>query len=661
MGLRRIFFTLLLISYHRQLLCEATSVQMTNFVNRRQQKLIEGSMDMEVDPCEDFYQYACGKWSEYVDGAGYQFAETLSMMDYRANKDFMDYMNKLPIRNGPRYARKAYEFYKSCLNVQLYEPQMYLKWLAENEGIRWASIFSSGKDAEVYDWVSTLAILWKYGMNGIFIELTSFYPKEDPSKLMIDVDKPLLSTNGIGFEPLTYRNLREIIRSLDGVMKPKDFAQFWPKISKFEEKLLEMKEDINDPRGTENITLKELPLEWLEKYLHVALNQTISDNQINLYIQNIPYLEALDEELKLCDSEFISQYLQIRFLWHMRKQRPPIFTAEGCIVPTRGLLALAMHWIYEQQKPQIEEEIPGIQKIFENIKKQFKVALQRNEKGFPPTSQQFLMDKLDQLQLKVGNLPRWNTVAILEDHYKNLSLSVSDFYGNHLKLLAYDVNNKKFFYKLSNASNYFHLEEYDTATSPSPYFIHKANMVVLPSSAVQRPLYHPGHEDLYKYSSMGFLLAHEMLHAFDINGLEMDSMGKLNSSQYENILSNSKFDKQLQCLRRLNPMVINEKLSDISGLQYAYETFFSEHMDAENRTRLIFRQEMPFPKLFFLNFAQFFCGSSSSFYFVNVNEHGNDRDRVNDAVANFPEFTKVFKCSQESRLQANQSCNLWRR
>ncbi|XP_061402718.1 neprilysin-21-like [Musca vetustissima] len=633
MKLRRIIIALLLI-IGGGLLADAASQQMANFVNRRQQKLIEGSMDVEVDPCEDFYQYACGKWEEYVEGAGFEFAETLSMMDFRANKDFMDYMNKLKLWKSPRFVKKAYAFYKSCMDVQLYESQLYLNWLAENEQLKLASLFGDletnhdlGEEQPVvlvFDWIHTLAVMWKYGMNGVFLELTAFYPKENPLKLTIDLDKPLeVEEGGAGFKSLTYRNLKEIIRSLDGLVKPGEFSKIWNKFHKFEEKLVELKETTNlQPNESEQIALKDLPLERLEKYLRIALNQTICDNQIELYIQNVHYFKALDDLLKGYESAFISQYLQIRFLWHMREQRPPIFTAEGCIVPTRGLLSLAMHWIYEQQKPHIEEAIPEIQ--------------------------------------NVGNLPRWNTSAVLEKYYENLTLSVNDFYGNHLKLLAFQIENKKYFYKTLNDSNYFHLEEYDTAASPSPYFIHKDNMVMLPSTAVQRPLYHHGHEDVYKYSSLGFLLAHEILHAFDINGLEMDSNGMLNSSHYHEILANSKFTQQLKCLRRLNPMVINEKISDVSGLRYAYETFFNQHSEAVNRTRRIYGREMALPKLFFLNFAQFFCGSISSVYYVSVNEHGSDRDRVNDAVSQFPEFAKVFNCSVGSRMQANESCNLWR-
>ncbi|XP_005189466.1 neprilysin-1 [Musca domestica] len=659
MQLQRFVIALLLISVG----CDATSVQMANFVNRRQQKLIEGSMDIDVDPCEDFYEYACGNWEEYTDGAGYQFAETLSMMDFRANQDFMDYMNRLQIWKAPRFVRKTYEFYRSCLDVGIYSPQSYLNWLLENEQLKMPSLFPAEKNEELYDWISILATMYKYGMNGIFLELTAFYPKENPSQLTIDLDKPLQAEEGLGFIPLTQKNLKDIIRSIDGVMTSGEFLQLWSDVSKFEQRLLQLKEELVDLNESEKIELKKLPLEWLEKYLRTALNQTITDSQIELYIQNVPYLRALDEYLKNHESVFIAQYLEIRFVWYMRRQRPPIFTPEGCIVPTRGHLSLAMHWIYEQQKPHIAEVVPEIQKIFENIIKTFKSHLQKNENAFNASTLQFLLSKLDKLQLKVGNLPRWNTTDILEDYYHGLNISRTDFYGNHLKLLAFHVTNRKLFYTTTNSSNYYHMEEYETAASPSPYYIHKANMVMLPSTAIQRPLYHDGHEDVYKYSSLGFLLSHEMLHAFDINGLEVDGNGKLNSTPYLDMLSNSKFKHQLQCLRQLNPLVINEKISDVSGLQYAYETFFSIHPDMGEREqkRLLHGNEMSLGKLFFLNFAQFFCGSTSSFYYVNIEEHGSDRDRVNDAVKHFPEFAKVFNCSASNRMRVNQTCNLWRR
>ncbi|XP_073829426.1 neprilysin-2-like [Musca autumnalis] len=662
MLLRKIdFWGLLLVTLTMCDAAVANASQLASFINRRQQKLIESSMDLNADPCEDYYQYACGKWGEHVDGAGNKFFETLTMLDYQVNRELSHHMARVRLRNGPRFVRKAYEYYKSCVDVEIYKPLEYLRWMKIHENLKWPTLWANPKNTVEFDWVQTLAVMRRYGMNGVLIEEIIYQKKDDPSKLTLDLDKPV---EGGGFVALTRDNLKVLIDSLDVPINSRTFAKLWREINEFEELLLKL-DEIPDEDGSQLITMQELPLPWLKKYFKIVLQQTTLDPNMELYIQNIPYLEALDALLKEYDHRFICKYLEIRFLWHVHLKGPENFMEEDCLSSTRSLLPLAMHWIYEQQKPEILEETSKIHQLFSNIIRQLKQQLRQNTHGFNETIMSYLLNKLDHIQLKIGNLPRINTVPVLENHYAELTLNVSDFYGNHLKLLAFNVralhvgNNNTL---SSNASEYFHLESYETGSSSSPYFIQRSNIVIIPVTALQRPIYHPSFEDIYKYSSLGFLLAHEILHGFDYTGLEVDINGKLNTPQYNNILANDNFDDNFQCLRELNPYVIDEKIADVSGLRYAYETFFNLHPESLNKTRLVYGIQMPLKKLFFLNFAQFFCGitTSDAEDLISTSEHGMDSDRVNDALAHFPEFAQVYSCKADSRLQSSRSCHLWR-
>uniref|UniRef100_A0A1I8NX33 Peptidase M13 C-terminal domain-containing protein n=1 Tax=Stomoxys calcitrans TaxID=35570 RepID=A0A1I8NX33_STOCA len=628
-------------------------------INRRQLKLIEGSMNLEADPCENFYEYACGKWADYVDGAGVNFHDTLNMIDYQANRQLSRHMKRLRLRTSPRFIRKAYEFQKSCVEVERYQPLEYLRWLKIHESVKWPTLWNRSKVHADFDWVHTLAVMRKYGMNGILIEEIVYQKKDDPSRLVIDLDKPVEAE---GFVPLTYDNFKIMIDSLNVYTSNRTLQNLWQEFSAFEELLLKL-DDIPDDEGAQLITVRELPLTWLQKYLKIVLNQTSIDMNMELYIQNIPYLEALDALLLQYDNRFICKYLTLRFVWHLNIKGPENFKDEDCISAARSLLPSAMHWLYEQITPEIEQEVPKIHELFNSVVKHFKLALRSNDNGFNSTILNYLLSKLDHIQLKVGNLPRVNTVQVLENLYHNITLNASDFYGNHLKLLHFGVKaiheaNENTLY--TNVTNFFHLESYETGSSSSPYFIQRSNIAIIPWTTLQRPIYHPSFDDVYKYSSIGFLLAHEILHGFDYTGLEVDVNGKLNSQQYDNILANERFDQNYQCLRDLNPNVIDEKIADVSGLRYAYATFFSLHPEALHKSLQVCGQEMSMKKLFFLNFAQFFCGSSSSQDFMDTSEHGADNDRVNDALLHFSEFAKTYGCDSQSRLQPYKTCNLWR-
>ncbi|XP_073835183.1 neprilysin-1-like [Musca autumnalis] len=622
-------------------------------LNQKYSDIIEGSMDIQADPCDDFYQFACGKWEEYHEKIYNGRNQMLSMTDYEVNRELSQLLNTMSVRRQPMFVKKVHSFYKSCIRVQQFDHFSYLDWIKEQENLRLPKLWTGRSSRSHYDWVHTLAIMRRYGMNGIFIEEIMIHRRDDNTRTMIDLDKPV---EGMGFVPLTFENLEDLLKNLDMPSNVKTFEKLWQEIHEFEERLDELQE-IEDEEGTRLVKVKDLPLPWLHRYLATVLDYTMLDPNMEVYLQNLDYMEKLYDLLKKYSNHFISRYLEVRFLWHLQQKGPRKFEPVECVDTLRTLMPLAMHWLYRQHHPELPEYSTGIQDMFVNIVKHFRQTLVGNHLQFNASLLEHLSQKLDNIQLKIGNLPQHNAKEILEDFYDDLILSPIDFYGNHLKVLnsvfkAAHSNHPNTLTK--NITQFFNLETYGEGSSSSPYFLTRANIIMVPFTTLRLPLYHPQYENIYKYSSLGSTLAHEIFHGFDRMGLQVDYKGQMNAWQYNNALDTPKFAGNYNCLRGLYPDVVDEKIADISGLRYAYSTFFEQFPNAVVETRHLRGQEMSLKKIFFLNFAQLFCDPN-----ISDVEHGDVSDRINDALSHFTEFSKTFRCSRQSRMLPQEMCQVW--
>ncbi|XP_061402698.1 neprilysin-1-like [Musca vetustissima] len=622
-------------------------------LNQKYSALIEGSMDVQADPCDDFYQYACGKWEEYHERTYNGRNQMLSMTDYEVNRELAQLLNTMSLRRQPMFVKKVHAFYKSCIRVQQFDHFSYLDWIKERENLKLPKLWTGRSSRSHNDWVHTLAIMRRYGLNGIFIEEIMIHRRDDNTKAIIDLDKPV---EGRGFVPLSYENLQDLLQHLDMPANVKTFEKLWQDIQEFEQRLREL-QDIEDEEGTRLVKVKNLRLPWLHRYLATILDYTILDTNMELYIQNLEYMDKLNELLKNYSNHFINRYLEVRFLWHLQQKGPRKFEPVECVDTLRNLMPLAMHWLYRQQHPEIPEYSEGIQEIFGNIVRNFKQSLSGNHLQFNSSLLTYLTQKLDNIQLKIGNLPQQNAKEILEYFYDDVILSPIDFYGNHLKLLNFNfkaVHSNHPNTLTTNISQFFNLEIYGEGSSSSPYFLTRANVIIVPFTTLRLPLYHPQYENIYKYSSLGSTLAHEIFHGFDRIGLYVDYRGKMNAWQYTTALATPKFAGNYNCLGELYPDVVDEKISDISGLRYAFRTFFENFPNASVEAKYLRGQEMSYKKIFFLNFAQLFCDPN-----ISDAEHGEVSDRINDALAHFTEFSKAFQCSRQSRMLLQERCQVW--
>ncbi|KAI0980797.1 hypothetical protein GJ496_004331 [Pomphorhynchus laevis] len=263
-------------------------------------------------------------------------------------------------------------------------------------------------------------------------------------------------------------------------------------------------------------------------------------------------------------------------------------------------------------------------------------------------------------QRRIG--PYWSTREIL--NYKNVYNILK---GNHLastilriRSSVMSMNWLPYWIFSSNEAN--------------AYFSARKNKIVISGGLVQYPLFfHDNVLDSLNFASLGFIVGHELTHAFDIHGRYFDNKGRYHENIW--LVQNSKnrkiYQSIIDCLKRQydnlskysSELTLAENMADNGGLTLAYSAWVhhSQQMIGIQHA-LKMTNNFSADQLFFIRFAQTWCTMKreSAENFSKTNDvHSNARLRVLGTLQNSIEFAQAFDCPLNSKMNPERKCKLW--
>ncbi|KAH8385759.1 hypothetical protein KR009_008999 [Drosophila setifemur] len=629
---------------------------------------LQNYMDTTALPCGNFYQFACGNWhiqqqQQHSPQGRLQLLprDTLGIIDSTLNRR-LELLLRRSTDTG-NLIEQMRRYYRSCKRVKPYSLKKYLQQLPPSNLTHWPLV-ARGWRRDNFDWITTIGRLRLYGLNGVMLR-EDVLPRWDDSRIFsIYVNKPSRQET----LPMGEGAMIELL--LDIGQTKRDANALARLVDAFERQLHSLQE-LEDDEGPREMQLRYLAtflpqLRWLSFMGQISVNMSLNLSS-TLIIENIPYLRALSHLVKNHMPDTICSYIMLKWLTFLKQQGPAAISREECVSSMRRAMPLGSSWFIGQSLYDPHSEL-GVNSLFQSLKHRFSQILSVNRLRLSPSLVHILLKKLHAMRLQFGIIQPVETDKV-EQYHMHLNLSNHSFYGNQLQLLRLRVEASHQLLSLdanwnSTENNLSYITESWDASNSSPIYVRPRNLVMVPHGLLQLPLWHRNVTSLQQHAVLGFALAHELVRGFDMAGIEYDALGNI-IGPVEEIAASKEFRQGRLCIQKQmanGSKWIDGKLADYEALRLAYETFFGVQADLRvPRNQLLpqFSQR----QLFFINFAQFFCGRTPVFsqrsQAQEYLEHAVSELRVMESLANFEEFSREFGCNKRTKMQASQQCRFW--
>ncbi|KAF3690008.1 Membrane metallo-endopeptidase-like 1 [Channa argus] len=194
------------------------------------------------------------------------------------------------------------------------------------------------------------------------------------------------------------------------------------------------------------------------------------------------------------------------------------------------------------------------------------------------------------------------------------------------------------------------------------------NQIVFPAGILQPPFFSKHQHQALNFGGIGMVIGHEITHGFDDNGRNFDKDG--NMLNWWSNYSAEHFKEQSQCMVQQYGN-FNWKLAggqNVSGISTLGENIadnggaYLKWVEIQGEEQCLPGLDMDHKQLFFLNFAQVWCGAYRPEYAsqsIKTDSHSPLEYRVLGSLQNFEAFSEAFQCQKGTPMNPELKCRVW--
>jgi putative endopeptidase len=275
----------------------------------------------------------------------------------------------------------------------------------------------------------------------------------------------------------------------------------------------------------------------------------------------------------------------------------------------------------------------------------------------PETKKQALA-KLHAVVNKIGYPDKWRD-------YSSLNIVRGDFLGNRNRAAIFESKRQ-----LDKIGKPVDRSEWQmTPPTVNAYYDPQMNDINFAAGVLEPPLFDPKMDDAPNYGNTGATIGHELTHGFDDEGRQFDAQGNLRDWWTKQ--DAAQFEKRAACVvdqyaqyTVVDDIKLNSKLTegedvaDLGGTVLAYIAWKSATRGQALKPADGFSPD----QRFFVGMAQWACGDErpeSKRLNAITNPHSPLEYRIDGVVSNMPEFQKAFACKPGQPMVRAQACRVW--
>ena len=644
------------------------------------------AIDKSIDPCVDFYRYACGNWMKNnpvpADKSRWGRFDELYDNNIYILRDLLVQAQQ-PGQHGAS-EKKVGDFYASCMDETAIESKgttPLQPTLARIEGMNSKS-----------DIVKQVAYMHQHGTPALF----AFYSQPD----MHDSNATIayLDQGGLTLPDRDYyiksdaKSVETRQKYLEHVQKMLQLAGDKPDVAASEAKTVLTIEtglaqasmdrtERRDPKKRDHkMTVAEIvaaaPNFDLATYFagngspkFSSLNVGNPDffKQVNSQLDSISladwktYLrwKTINGRAQVLTKAFVEEDFQFngKYLSGQQEMEP---RWKRCVKATDQNLGMALGQLYVDKTFGAEgkERTLKMVKAIENAMQQDIAQLN----WMSDTTKKQAYEKLNAIVNNIGYPDQWRD-------YSSVTIVATDYAGNVERASAFEV--KRQYNKIDKPTD--RRDWNMTPPTVNAYYRPPMNDINFPAGILQPPFYSVSMDDAVNYGGIGVVIGHELTHGFDDQGRKYDASGNFrdwwtpeDGKQFEDRADCTATEyssfvavKDTQGEVKLNgKLTLGENTADNGGLKLAYMALGEMLKNSPVKPIDGYTPQ----QRFFLSYGQIWCQNvtdQEARKRVLTDPHSPGEWRVNGAVQNSAAFQQAFGCKQGQPMVSANACRVW--